>query len=94
MSSMLVREEAHLVLQRKFPDLSNASSLFDAVWAQAELIVDESEPVDDNDERLVRAASKAGVAVFVTGDRRVLGWGQMEEMKILNPREAWNLLFV
>lgn len=93
-SSTLVREEAHLVLKRKFPHLTNASSLFDAVWAQAELIADEIEPVDDNDERLVRAASKAGAAVFVTGDRRVLGWGQMDDMKIRNPRDAWNLLYV
>ena len=93
-STTLVREEAHLVLKRKFPNLPNAPILFDAVWAQAEVIADESEPVNDNDKRLVRAASQAGVAVFVTGDRRVLGWGQMQDMKILNPRDAWNLLYV
>lgn len=93
-STTLVREEAHLVLKRKFPNLPNAPSLFDAVWAQAEVIADESEPVNDNDKRLVRAASQAGVAVFVTGDRRVLGWGQMQDMKILNSRDAWNLLYV
>jgi hypothetical protein len=38
-------------------------------------------------------AQEAGAAVFVTGDRRVLGWGQLGDMQILSPRDAWMLLF-
>jgi len=32
--------------------------------------------------------------VFVTGDRRVWGWGAQGEMLILSPRDAWTRLFV
>ena len=92
-STRLVQQEAHEVLGRKFAHLPKAQALFDAIWAEAECVPDVPESADDNDARLVRAALDAGSAVFVTGDRRVLGWGQQGNMLILSPRDAWLRLF-
>ena len=94
LTTRLVQTEAHEVLSRKFPHLPQALALFDVVWSEAVCVPDVDEPADDNDARLVRAAQAAGAAVFVTGDRRVLGWGVRGEMLILSPRDAWTRLFV
>jgi len=92
-TTRLVQQEAHEVLGRKFANLPQAQVLFDAVWAEAACVPDVDEPADDNDARLVQAALNAGAAVFVTGDRRVLGWGARGSMQILSPRDAWMQLF-
>jgi len=92
-TTRLVQSEAHAVLRRKFPHVPQAQALFDAVWSEAACAPDVDEPAGDNDARLVRAARDAGAAVFVTGDRRVLGWGAQGEMQILSPRGAWVRLF-
>ncbi len=92
-TTRLVQQEAHEVLGRKFAHLPQAQVLFDAIWAEAACVPDVDEPADDNDARLVQAALNAGVAVFVTGDRRVLGWGARKGMQILSPRDAWMQLF-
>ena len=94
LTTRLVKSEAHEVLSRKFPHLPQSLVLFDAIWAEATCSADVDEPADDNDERLVRAAQAAGAKVFITGDRRVLGWGARSDMQILSPREAWARLFV
>lgn len=93
LTTLLVQQESHEVLLRKFPHLPQAKALFDAIWAEAVCVPDVDEPADDNDARLVRAAKAAGATVFVTGDRRVLGWGMQDGMRILSPREAWMQLF-
>lgn len=92
LSTRLVQQEAHAVLRRKFPHISHAPLLFDAIWSAAECVADVAEPAQDNDLRLVKAAQAAGAAVFVTGDRRVLGSGPQSGMQILSPRQAWLLL--
>lgn len=96
LSSVLVQQEAHLVLQRKFPHVPHACELFDAAWQTAELIPDHDEPSDDNDRRLVNAAAEAGAELFITGDKRVLGWeairGSQSTMRIASPRDAWGIL--
>jgi predicted nucleic acid-binding protein len=92
-TTRLVQQEAHEVLRRKFAHLPQALVLFDAVWAEAACVPDVDEPADDNDARLVQAALNAGASVFVTGDRRVLGWGARGGMQILSPRDAWMQLF-
>ena len=94
LTTRLVQQEAHEVLQRKFPHLPQAKALFDAIWDEAECAPGVAEPADDNDARLVRAAQAASATVFVTGDRRVLGRGMQGSMQILSPREAWMQLFV
>ena len=89
----LVREEAHEVLARKFPHLPHAPDLFDAPWNEAPRVADVADPADDNDARLVAAAVAASANLFVTGDKRVLGWKQSGGLSIVTPREAWITLF-
>jgi predicted nucleic acid-binding protein len=93
LTTQLVQAEAHEVLERKFPQLPQSRALFDDIWAVAKCVPDVDEPADDNDVRLVRAASLAGAGVFVTGDKRVLTWGRESDTQILSPRDAWVLLF-
>ena len=95
-SSLLIQIEAHEVLKRKFPRAPNACELFDASFQAAQLIADCDEPPDDNDRRLVAAAIAADMDLFVTGDKRVLGWaleeGTSGNLKIVSPRQAWTVL--
>ena len=95
-SSWLIQLEAHEVLKRKFPKTPNACDLFDASFQASQLIADCDEPGDDNDRRLVAAAIAAGMDLFVTGDKRVLGWaadaGISGSLKIVSPRGAWTVL--
>ena len=93
LTTKLVQSEAHEVLKRKFPHLPQSLALFDAIWSEATCGLDLDEPADDNNVRLVKAASLAGAEVFVTGDKRVLTWGREGNMQILSPREAWMQLF-
>lgn len=93
LTTKLVQSEAHEVLGRKFPHLPQSLALFNAIWSEATCVQDLDEPADDNDGRLVRAASLAGAEVFVTGDKRVLSWGREGTMQILSPRDAWMQLF-
>lgn len=96
LSSALVQREAHDVLRRKFPQVPHACALFDAAWQAAELIADHAAPPEDNDRRLVNAAAAAGAELFVTGDKRVMGWQTAESaqgaMRIVSPRDAWGIL--
>lgn len=95
-SSLLIQVEAHEVLKRKFPKTPNACDLFDASFQAAQLLADCDQPRDDNDRRLVAAAIAAGMDLFVTGDKRVLGWAADKRisgnLKIVSPREAWTVL--
>lgn len=93
LTTKLVQSEAHEVLGLKFPHLPQSLALFDAIWSEATCVQDLDEPADDNDVRLVRAASLAGAEVFVTGDKRVLTWGREGNMQILSPRDAWMQFF-
>ena len=96
LGSALVRAEAHAVLQDKFPQVPNACALFDASWRVVRMIDDVAHPADDNDRRLVAAAAMAGADLFVTGDKRVLGWKTAARasgrLRIVTPRDAWGLL--
>ncbi|MGB4117084.1 MAG: putative toxin-antitoxin system toxin component, PIN family [Polaromonas sp.] len=95
-SSLLIQVEAHDVLKRKFPKTLNACDLFDASFQAAQLIADYDEPRDDNDRRLVAAAKAANMEMFVTGDKRVLGWAADKtiagNLTIVSSREAWTAL--
>lgn len=92
-TTRLVQQEAQEVLGRKFAHLPQAHVLFDVIWAEAACVPDVEEPADENDSRLVQAAQNAGVSVFVTGDRRVLGWGVRGDVQILSPRNTWMQFF-
>jgi predicted nucleic acid-binding protein len=93
LTSDLIRQEAHEVLTRKFPHVPDATALFDASWSEVRCIADVAEPADDADARLVAAAATAGAELFVTGDQRVLGWASAGAMRLVSPRQAWEILF-
>ena len=59
--------------------------MFDAAWQTAELIADHDSPPEDNDRRLVNASAAVGVDLFVTGDKRVLGWRTVAREQGLMP---------
>jgi putative PIN family toxin of toxin-antitoxin system len=92
LTSALVRQETHEVLQRKFARHAQAVMRFDLLWARATCVPDAAEPADDADARLVDAADAAGAELFVTGDQRVLGWDPRGDMRIVGPREAWGMV--
>lgn len=92
-SCPLVRIEAHEVIERKFARVPNALKLFDDVWRSARRVADVMEPADDNNRRLLNAAQAAGASLFITGDKRVLGWGEVDRTRIISPRDAWQHLF-
>jgi len=94
LTSRLVQTEAYAVLDRKFPHYPRSRLLFDRIWTDTPCVPDVSEPQGDNDARLVAAARAGGALVFITGDKRALGWGQQGQMKIWSPRDAWTYLFV
>jgi len=94
LTTPLVRQEAHEVLDRKFAPVLQARALFDAIWSEAACVADVAKQADDNHARRVRAALAAGADVFVTGDRSVLGWVAQGAMQVLSPRDTWALLFV
>jgi predicted nucleic acid-binding protein len=66
LTTPLVRQEAHEVLDRKFAPVLQARALFDAIWSEAVCVADVAKPADDNDARRVSAALAAGADVFVT----------------------------
>ena len=92
LSSGLVQAETHEVLRRKFLYHEEALALFDVLWMEATCLPDVDAPTDDADARLVLAATQGGTDLFVTGDQRVLAWGAQGEMRMLSPREAWDVL--
>ena len=47
LTSALVREEVHAVMQRKFPRHAAAVERFDALWADATRVPDVVEPADE-----------------------------------------------
>lgn len=92
LTSALVRQETHEVLQRKFARHTQAAMRFDLLWARATCVPDVAEPADDADARLVAAADAVGAELFVTGDQRVLGWDPRGRMRIVGVREAWGVV--
>ena len=93
LTSDLVRQEAHKVLNKNFPKRSEAIRFFDVAWREASMVEDADGPNDDNDARLIATALDAGANLFVTGDKRVLKWGKTRAMRIVSPRDAWIILF-
>jgi putative PIN family toxin of toxin-antitoxin system len=68
----------------------------DFVAGQAATLVDRARPADcvaDEDDRRVLGEALAGeAATFVTGDAVLLALGALGEMRIVTPRQLWELL--
>lgn len=96
LASDLVWTEFSALLVRKLrfsaEEIAIAKAMFNAAQSVPD-VPDVPEPANDNDARPVAAALAAGADLFVTGDRRVLGWKQSGTISIVTPREAWITLF-
>ncbi len=93
LGSALVWEELSGLLVRKLRFSSDELAIAQAMFEEAEQTPDVPDPADDNDARLVAAASTAGADLFVTGDKRVLEWKPSGTVRIVTPRAAWIILF-
>lgn len=93
---LLASERVHAeicdILARKFARHTHALENLPLLWQQADVIKVVPTPADDADARLTAAAAHAGADLFITGDKRVLGWRTHAAMRIVNPRQAWALL--
>lgn len=81
------------MLARKLRFSAEEIALARATFDAAEAVSDAAAPTDDNDARLLAAALASGANLFVTGDKRVLGWKPSGTLSIVTPREAWITLF-
>jgi putative PIN family toxin of toxin-antitoxin system len=67
-----------------------------ALLRNASGVVEDSEPADCDadreDRRILGEAMASGAQVFVTGDQHLVALGAVGSMKILTPRQLWELL--
>ncbi len=92
LTSELVREEVHDVLQRKFARHRLAMTRFDWLWSRARCVADASEPDDDADVQLVHAASTAAGGPVRHGRPAHPGWTPPRGVQIVSPRQEWAIL--
>jgi putative PIN family toxin of toxin-antitoxin system len=75
---------------------ARCAEIMEFVSAEANLVVDRAPPAEcpaDPDDRRVLGEALLGEAeVFVTGDAALVQLGQLGAMKILTPRQLWELL--
>jgi predicted nucleic acid-binding protein len=93
LSSDLVRQEITLVLIEKLKAPPASTQWLEEMLRETRSVTDADLEIGDNDARLLAAASTAGVELFVTGDKALLEKGAVGTMRIVNPREAWIILF-
>jgi len=93
--NVLAELEKALRAKVKLP-AARCQEVVDFVSAQSATLVDGALPADcraDEDDRRVLGEALAGEATtFVTGDAVLLALGGLGEMRIVNPRQLWELL--
>lgn len=92
----LLREFAQaLAVKFKVPAEGRAEAI-ESILRNASRVVEDSEPADcdadRDDRRILGEAIAAGAQVFVTGDKELVALGSVGSMKILTPRQLWELL--
>ena len=92
-----VLRELRGALQRKVKlPASDSAAIVEFLLGEATLLIESSSPVRaavDPDDAIVLGDAVAGNAqVFVTGDARVLRLTGLGELRIVSPREFWELL--
>lgn len=87
--------ERVLRLKLKVP-ASRCDEVVEFVAGEATRVVEDATPADcdaDQDDRLVLGeAIAAGAEVFVTGDGALIELGTLERMRVVTPRQLWELL--
>ena len=87
-------EELARILTAKFRmPVELARAYIELIEDSAELITETvvlTTPIPDPDDIVILAAARAGeAACFVTGDKALLGLGEVDTMPILSPRQYW-----
>lgn len=96
--SATVRQETRRILADKLGASTQELALVDKAMSVAREIEPSggflSPSLSDPADRAIVAAALAGeAAVLVTGDKELLALAEVEGMRILPPRAAWDLLF-
>ncbi len=95
-SEPLLKEFERVLVQKfKVPDTIVKESL--SFLREGTVVVRVSErrviPIQDEDDVLILlCALEGGADMFVTGDRELLELGQVDDMRIVSPREFWNMI--
>ena len=94
LTSQAVVEELARILTAKFRmPVELARAYIELIEDSAELIAETvvlTTPIPDPDDIVILAAARAGeAACFVTGDKALLGLGEVVTMPILSPRQYW-----
>ena len=89
--------ETRRVLSEKFRmDQALVDSILDLITEAGEPISEEplvQIPIDDQDDIFIlSAAIHGGAECFVTGDREILNLDSIQDMRILSPRQFWELI--
>jgi putative PIN family toxin of toxin-antitoxin system len=95
--SQEVLDELKDVLHRKFGFPTGSAAEAIALVRIDSIISKAGEPIDPDiadrdDVPILSAACAANADVFVTGDKLLLGLGKIGKMRIVGPREFWELL--
>lgn len=87
--------EKALRVKLRLPE-HRCAEVMELVAGESVLVVDEPAPVEcraDVDDKLVLGEAVAGNAqAFVTGDAALVALGSLGSMRILTPRQLWELL--
>jgi len=92
-----VLQEFERVLRRKLKlSAARSSEAIDLVSAEAALIVRAAAPAEcdagEDDRRILGEAVAGEADVFVTGDQALLALESLGSMRVLSPRQFWELL--
>lgn len=75
---------------------ARVKEIVEFIGSEAAQHIDTSEPasakVDAEDARVLGEALAARTALFVTGDRVLLDLGRLGELRIVSPRQFWEIL--
>ena len=85
------------MLNEKFKmDEALVDGILDLITEGGEVIAEDPMiqiPIKDQDDILIlSAAIRGGAECFVTGDREILNLNSIQEMRVLSPRQFWELI--
>ena len=93
--SVLREFEKALRLKLKVP-ASRCAEAADSISSEAVLVARDAEPADcdadEDDRRVLGEALAAGADALVTGDSALVALGAVGSMRIVTPRQLWELL--
>jgi putative PIN family toxin of toxin-antitoxin system len=90
-----VKQEVIRTLARKFNISPSRISYFESYLDNNTIEIPEREakvPFDDNDLRILDTAIRSDCDYFITGDKRLLGWGSFGKLQIIRTVEMLEII--